>query len=104
MRVLLTANASYAPPRGGSTRSNLIWLSHLAHSGHQCCVVCPTDADAPDAAIVNEDGIEIRAFRDLSRRTDLLRDAIADCRPDWVLVSSEDVAHVLLRAAYSAAP
>jgi hypothetical protein len=26
MRILLTANASYAPPRGGATRSNLVWL------------------------------------------------------------------------------
>ena len=33
MRVLLTANASYAPPRGGATRSNLIWLDHLAVFG-----------------------------------------------------------------------
>ena len=40
MRILLTANASYAPPRGGATRSNLIWLDHLASRGHQCRIVC----------------------------------------------------------------
>ena len=33
MRILLTANASYVPPRGGATRSNLIWLDHLAAPG-----------------------------------------------------------------------
>ncbi|OYW12591.1 MAG: hypothetical protein B7X34_01740, partial [Acidobacteriia bacterium 12-62-4] len=40
MRVLLTSNASYEPPRGGSTRSNLIWLEALAAAGHAVRVVC----------------------------------------------------------------
>lgn len=104
MRVLLTANASYDPPKGGSTRSNLIWLAHLARTGHHCVVLCPTDSDKPDFRTVTPDGIEIRAYRDLSRRTELIRENITDFHPDWVLVSSEDVAHVLIRAAYAAAP
>src|SRR5450432_2208244 len=40
MRILLVSNAAYFPPRGGSTRSNLIWLRHLAGNGHACRVVC----------------------------------------------------------------
>ena len=40
MRILLTATASYVPPRGGATRSNLIWLDHLARAGHACRIVC----------------------------------------------------------------
>ena len=36
MRILLTANASYVPPRGGATRSNLLWLENMAGSGHAC--------------------------------------------------------------------
>ena len=40
MRILLTANASYVPPRGGATRSNLIWLDQLAARGHECRIVC----------------------------------------------------------------
>ena len=39
MRILLTANASYVPPRGGATRSNLVWLENMAASGHACRVV-----------------------------------------------------------------
>ena len=39
MRILLTANASYVPPRGGATRSNLIWMDHLAQAGHACRIV-----------------------------------------------------------------
>jgi len=34
MRILLTSNASYVPPRGGATRSNLLWLEHMAAAGH----------------------------------------------------------------------
>ena len=30
MRILLTSNAVHHPPKGGSTRSNLIWLQYLA--------------------------------------------------------------------------
>ena len=38
MRVLLTANASYVPPRGGATRSNLVWLDHLTAHGMQAFI------------------------------------------------------------------
>src|SRR5690242_16929242 len=48
MRILLTANASYLPPRGGATRSNLLWLEYLASSGHECRVVAGALADTPE--------------------------------------------------------
>jgi glycosyltransferase involved in cell wall biosynthesis len=100
MRVLLTANASYSPPKGGSTRSNLIWLADLARRGHACRVVCSTAGPLDDdSSTVNADGVEIYSVRDLSRRTRVLAGHIADFQPDWVLVSSEDVSHVLLREA-----
>ncbi|MBC7927886.1 MAG: glycosyltransferase [Bryobacteraceae bacterium] len=102
MRVLLTANASYYPPKGGSTRSNLLWLEHLASKGHQCRVVCVADGDQPDTRHVSG-GLEIFAVRELSRRTQVLYNEIRTFQPNWVLVSSEDVAHTLLRAAYAAA-
>src|SRR4051794_21509012 len=100
MRILLTANASYDPPKGGSTRSNLIWLADLVKQGDQCRVVCEGDADG--SAVV--DGIDIRRVRDLGRRAFVLREHIQEFQPDWVLVSSEDVAHTLLREAFAAAP
>ena len=40
---------------------------------------------------------------DLSRRTAILSDHIHDFQPDWVLVSSEDLSHVLLREASNTA-
>jgi glycosyltransferase involved in cell wall biosynthesis len=83
MRILLTANASYDPPQGGSTLSNLVWLRHLASAGHECRTVC---GGAP------------------SRRVQALRERILEWRPDWVLVSSEDLGHALLREAHHSAP
>ena len=103
MRILLTANASYAPPKGGSTRSNLLWLHALADAGHQCLVVCPTWEAAPDKTS-SEAGVDIHSYRDLARRTLELRRQIDKFRPDWVLVSSEDLTHVLLREAARSAP
>ena len=47
MKILLTANASYIPPRGGSTRSNHAWLKFLAARGHSCLVVAPAAATEP---------------------------------------------------------
>jgi glycosyltransferase involved in cell wall biosynthesis len=101
MKILLTSNASYAPPRGGSTRSNLMWLSHLAANGHACRVVSAAlDADAEST----QDGIQIHSVKDLARRTPVLHAAIEEFAPDFVLVSSEDLSHVLLRDAARAAP
>jgi surfactin synthase thioesterase subunit/glycosyltransferase involved in cell wall biosynthesis len=101
MRVLLTSNASYDPPRGGSTRSNLAWLRQLAAAGHECHVICgSTGGDA----VTERDGIRIEAYRDLARRTGILHAAIMRIIPDWVLVTSEDVGHTLLREAAHSAP
>ena len=100
MRILLTSNASYAPPRGGSTRSNLMWLRHLAAHGHACRVVSAAlDGDAEST----QDGIRIHSVKDFPRRSPVLQADIHDFDPDWVLVSSEDLSHVLLREAARAA-
>jgi glycosyltransferase involved in cell wall biosynthesis len=102
MRILLTATASYAPPRGGATRSNLIWLDHLAHAGHACRIVC--GASGPGAELRHHESIAVLATDDPARRIQMLRQEIRDFDPDWVLVSSEDLAHGLLREAQHCAP
>jgi len=103
MRILLTSNASYDPPKGGSTRSNLAWLRHLAAAGHACAVVSPTAGSAPDHISV-VDAITVYGTKDLSFHAATLGARIREFQPDWVLVSSEDVSHVLLREASAAAP
>jgi glycosyltransferase involved in cell wall biosynthesis len=102
MRLLLTATASYAPPRGGATRSNLIWLDHLAHAGHECRIVC--GSAGPGAPLRHHESIAVLATGDPARRVQMLRHEIGEFRPDWVLVSSEDLAHGLLREAHHCAP
>src|SRR3954471_19949769 len=102
MKILLTATASYAPPRGGATRSNLIWLDHLAPAGHACRVVC--GAAGPGAEFRHHESIAVLAIDDPARRIQTLRREIREFEPDWVLVSSEDLAHGLLREGQHCAP
>src|SRR5215475_5775312 len=101
MRLLLTANASYSPPRGGATRSNLVWLDHLARAGHACRIVC--GAAGEGAHLRHHESIAILATSDPARRVQVLRQEMRDFRPDWVLVSSEDVGHALIREAHAGA-
>ena len=102
MRVLLAANASYAPPRGGATRSNLIWLDHLARAGHQCRIVAA--ASQPGAELPFHPSIRLAAVAQPAARVEALRREIRDFSPDWVLVSSEDLGHALLLEARHSAP
>lgn len=105
MRVLLVSNASYAPPKGGSTRSNLIWLEALARAGHMCRVVCPPAADAGlEREEVQHDNVTVVRVRQLARHASLLTTEVEAFHPDWVLVSSEDLSHLLIREAHRAAP
>lgn len=105
MKIQLVSTASYDPPRGGSTRSNLVWLENLAGAGHSCRVVC----GLPIGEITEEResspcaGLTVLSVSD-TRRRDVLRREIASFHPDVVLVSSEDLSHTMLREAYRLAP
>lgn len=101
MRILLTAGASYEPPRGGSTRSNLAWLRGLTAGGHTVRVVCSA---AGETGEIERDSIAILRVPDLALHAEKLSAAIGEFAPDWVLVSSEDVSHRLLREAERHAP
>src|ERR1019366_4397002 len=102
MRILLTANASCVPPRGGATRSNLIWMDQMAGAGHGCRIVC--GASGEGAELCFHESIAVFAVEDPSRRIQVLRHQIHEFQPDWVLVSSEDLGHGLLREAQHSAP
>jgi glycosyltransferase involved in cell wall biosynthesis len=101
MRILLTATASYAPPRGGATRSNLVWLNRLAAAGHACRVVC--GAPGEGAPFRRHESILLCEVEDPAQRVQALRRHIAEFQPDWVLVSSEDLGHALLWEAHHSA-
>jgi hypothetical protein len=51
-----------------------------------------------------DDSISIRSVHNLPRRSGILAEEIARLEPNWVLISSEDVSHTLLREAAHAAP
>lgn len=124
MRILLTSSASHLPPRGGSTRGNLAWLEHLSHSGHDCRVVGGVPPAHSAEALtrirreLQEEGLEppVGESADLYRgiriysagkteaQAALLREQIVAFHPDCVLVSSEDLSHVLLKEAQRQAP
>jgi glycosyltransferase involved in cell wall biosynthesis len=115
MRILLTANASYVPPRGGATRSNLLWLEHMAAGGHECRVVAAALAEnagkraqmvqeGSDRQALVERGVQVYEVAERARQTQALRRHIREFQPDWVLVSSEDLGHGLLREAHESAP
>lgn len=127
MRILLAANASYVPPRGGATRSNIIWLDLIAAAGHHCRIVAaelaydragrldqirdeeieviPAEAEKQDGVeVVRRGAVLVFSAADPGRRARLLREQIASFRPDWVLVSSEDLGQVLLGEAARNAP
>ena len=128
MRILLASNASYVPPRGGSTRSNLVWLDQLSAAGHECQIVATAapsnssekreqvetelrqqeirmDSRIHDGvAVAKRGGIEVHSVIEATRRGTVLEQRIREFRPDWVLVSSEDVGQILLRAAETTAP
>ncbi|HUE01951.1 MAG TPA: glycosyltransferase family 4 protein [Bryobacteraceae bacterium] len=115
MRILLTANASYVPPRGGATRSNLLWLEYMAARGHACRIVAAALAeDAAKRAQMAEEGadrhtlaqrgVEVHEVPEPARLARVLRGHIREFEPDWVLVSSEDLGHALLREAHFSAP
>src|SRR5436305_14399904 len=97
MRSLLTANATYVPPRGGATRSNLVWVDQMAGAGHACRVVC--GATGGGAELRFHSSIAVFAVEDPARRIQVLRQQLREFHPDWVLVSSEDLGHALLREA-----
>jgi glycosyltransferase involved in cell wall biosynthesis len=126
LRILLTANASYVPPRGGATRSNIVWLDLLTRAGHECRIVCSELArddagkleqlrsegiraeveagSSDEVQIVRRGAILVFAAAAPQRRRLLLTEQIRQFQPDWVLVSSEDLGQVLLREAADAAP
>lgn len=103
MRVLLTSNASYVPPRGGSTHSNLVWLRHLAGQGHDCRVVAAAEHDTP-ARDITVNSTRFFSLPETAARVSALYEQITEWQPDWVLVSSEDLGHALLREASRSAP
>jgi hypothetical protein len=57
-----------------------------------------------DRQTLVERGVELYEVAERARQAAVLRRQIREFQPDWVLVSSEDLGHALLREAHEAAP
>ena len=71
-------------------------------AGHDCRIVC--GAAGEGAELRFHESIAVIAVEDPARRVQVLRQQIREFQPDWVLVSSEDLGHALLREAHHSAP
>jgi glycosyltransferase involved in cell wall biosynthesis len=60
--------------------------------------------DAPGIAVYERGPITVYSVEDSARLRPVLHDQIREFNPDWILVSSEDLGHVLLREADASAP
>lgn len=122
MKLLLAQNASYYPALGGANKSNRTLLEALSRLGHECRVVSTALANSTseqeqqdsdeievissgsDVSVFNLKGVtihavKVRAAMDSARLKAYLIRQIKEFAPDWILISTEDVGHVLLEAA-----
>ncbi|WP_338555612.1 glycosyltransferase family 4 protein [Paenibacillus sp. KS-LC4] len=122
MKLLLAQNASYYPALGGANKSNRTLMEALSRLGHECRVVStalvnsaseqdqPGDGEievissSPEVSVFQLKGVavhavKVRAAMDSARLKNYLIRQIEDFAPDRILISTEDVGHVLLEAA-----
>ncbi len=119
MKILLAQNASYYPSMGGANKSNKILCEELVKLGNECRVLCttpynPTEKEnlssfnpvsiSNDVLMfhcnhVNVHAVKVYATMDSIRLQGYLLEQINSYKPDWILISSEDVGQVLLQVA-----
>jgi glycosyltransferase involved in cell wall biosynthesis len=127
MKLLLIQNATHVPARGGANKANRSLLEGLAARGHTCQVVVPampaqsglTQVDflnllqeqnalvletSPLDVIFRLNGVDVCAVWSNAQMRAYTTKIIAEAKPDWVLLSSEDPGQVLLEAALKHAP
>jgi surfactin synthase thioesterase subunit/glycosyltransferase involved in cell wall biosynthesis len=80
-----------------------VWLRAMARAGHEVHVVCGA-AGEEHTGPAQVDGIAMERYANLSRDAAPIARAVDRLHPDFVLVSSEDLSHTILREAYRAAP
>ena len=123
MRILLLQNAIYLKSFGGSNKSNRLLLESLASMGHQCRVIaratnprehidlrCVLDQssvpfDTTESMLAFAfNGVGVCAALSASRIAIVAIHVIEEFEPDYILVSSEDFGHHLLKTALSLRP
>jgi surfactin synthase thioesterase subunit/glycosyltransferase involved in cell wall biosynthesis len=114
VRILLGQNSLYYPAHGGGDKSNRLLMEALAGLGHECLAVARTgEVDAylrelaargvrysTDGGVVRfvREGVAVRVASDAGLRGSFAA-AVAEFRPDVILVSTDDPAQLLLEVA-----
>jgi hypothetical protein len=102
VRVLLVQNMPYVGGGGGAIRSNRIMLEQLAARGHHCRVVAPAAGSAcGEYDLAGVHGLAVPSGGHLVRA---VPQVIAEARPDWMLVPSDDPGGLALGVAFAACP
>jgi glycosyltransferase involved in cell wall biosynthesis len=126
MRIVFAQNMIHLPAHGGANKSNRVLAELLAARGHECHLVAPlggvmrTSDQDPDtlwdrygARLLGRDeaavryelgGVQVHGVRSPSGLVKRVRTTIAEVRPDWVVVPSDDPGSMVLAAALGAAP
>ena len=102
MRIALVQSSPYLPSLGGANKANRLLLEQLAARGHACHAIGL--AGSPALPAFRHEGVEVEAVQDASRLRGHVAERLRALAPDWVLVSSEDPAQMLLQAALEACP
>jgi hypothetical protein len=122
MKILLAQNLPYIPTLTGSSKGNRLLLESLAAENIYCRIVTPASALKGDngqvhllaelnrrgiePAIIEAEvtvfalnGVEVHAVTGQNQLAGYLAEQVENFRPDWILVSSEDISNSLLKAA-----
>jgi FkbM family methyltransferase len=120
MRILLASNSPYYPSLGGGNKSNRLLMEALARQGHRVRVVSRTRAfgaearrellselerrgvpyhASPEAVRMEVGGVEVCTLSGTSGIRSFFAARAAEFRPDVILASTDDPAHLMLDAA-----
>ena len=122
MNLLLIQNSPYLPAFHGASICNRFMLEELAQRGHRCAVLAPAHLNEPGLArpdflrllekeglaversgkgvdVFTRRGVTVHAVDDLARLRAALPGVVAEGRPDWVFVCTEDPGQVILHMA-----
>jgi amino acid adenylation domain-containing protein len=101
MKIVLVQSSPYLPSLGGANKANRLLLEQLAARGHACRAIGTVGEEG--GAAFRHAGVEVDAV-EVSRLRGHVARRLRELVPDWVLVSSEDPAQMLLQTVLEVCP
>src|SRR5882724_267190 len=109
MKIVLVQSSPYLPSLGGANKGNRLLLEQLAARGHACHALAVAGEGVPvgvarHARHARHAGVEVDAVQEVAQLRGHVAERLSELAADWVLVSSEDPAQMLLEVALEACP